>query len=140
MARRFFFVSMGILCLTAAYQLGARSARADVDPTNPGPVLIADIGAWGADGSAWIAQSGGGSWYRQSTNLDLPVPASAVAMIDGESTQNFVLVTNSGAVWRCSGAGSVGSAWKLMPPFPGGPVPVEGSSFGQIKGQFRGGK
>ena len=35
MARKFFYVSLGILCLTAAYQLGAERARADWNAEDP---------------------------------------------------------------------------------------------------------
>jgi hypothetical protein len=36
MAKRFFYLSLGLLCLVAAYQMGAERARADRNGNGPG--------------------------------------------------------------------------------------------------------
>jgi hypothetical protein len=36
MTKRFFYLSLGLLCLVAAYQLGAERARADRNGNGPG--------------------------------------------------------------------------------------------------------
>jgi hypothetical protein len=54
MARNFFFVSFGLLCVVASYQLGADTARADWDRSLAGSVTGAQYDhVFDSDGHAW---------------------------------------------------------------------------------------
>jgi hypothetical protein len=65
MAKRFFYVCAGLLCLTLVYHLGARSATAQA-PGNPIVTMAAQNGGWGvvtANGDFYISGSpNGGTW------------------------------------------------------------------------------
>lgn len=63
-AKRFFFVCAGLLCLAVAYHLGARNAGAQA-PSNP--VVASDGGArvFTANGDVYH-EATGGVWVHQS--------------------------------------------------------------------------
>ena len=117
--KRFAYACVGILALTIAHEIGARGARADVDPTNPGPVLLVGPYSWAADGSCWIFGPIHDQWTRVGER-DLPIPPSDVAMIGGGSS--IYLATHNGQCWKYE------NAWVEMLPFPGGPVSIDHKS------------
>jgi hypothetical protein len=82
MAKRFMFVSFGILCLVAAYQLGAEQARADWDPAVGGSVIGARFEiVYNGAGEAWMLSAPSiGGWSRQPES-DLPVSVSEVKFL-----------------------------------------------------------
>jgi hypothetical protein len=129
MAKRFFYTSLGILCLVAAYQLGAERARADWDPAATGAVAGGDHLYWfSAAGEAWSVSSGG--WQRE-TARDLPIPASQVQFLFMDAAEASLVTTDDvGWYWT---AGS----WASIGPFPGGPVSLDGASWGSVKGGYR---
>jgi hypothetical protein len=137
MAKRFFYLSLGILCLVAAYQLGAERARADWDLQSPGQIVGANgpgESVYTADGTAWFVDPNGGGWIRASDyqplwDLDLPVPAEDVKFLSAS-----VLITKTDEAWWF---GWGPDEWQYVGPFPGAPVPVEKGSWGSIKGRFR---
>jgi hypothetical protein len=64
-AKSFFYVSLGILALAAAYHLGATSAAAQA----PGNPVVATFGGFGvvtASGDVYQAATGGGPWKLES--------------------------------------------------------------------------
>jgi hypothetical protein len=131
MAKRFFYVSFGILCLVAAYQLGAEQARADWDSTTSGVVVGGGGEVWYArDGVAWQLSSD--DTWRRWPEADLPVPFSGVTFFDQEYNGDPVRVTAGDEVWFWQAG-----AWQLADPFPGGPVSLDGASWGKVKVGYR---
>ena len=120
MAKRFAYVSFGILCLVAAYQLGAERATADWDLTSPGQIVGASGPAdavYTADGTAWFVDPEQG-WIKVSDfeplwDLDLPVPAEDVKFLGDK-----VLITKSEDAWLFQWGPD---AWVHAGPFPGTP-------------------
>ena len=137
MAKRFMYVSIGLLCLVTAYQLGAERAKADWDPQAPGQIIGAngpDQAVYTEDGTAWLVDPNGGGWvrardYEPSWDLDLPVPAEEVKFLS-----ESVLITKTDEAWWF---GWGPDEWTYVGPFPGGPVSQEARSWGSTKGQFR---
>ena len=130
MAKRFFYVSMGILALTVAYNLGARSVEADWDPDGMGCVAgVQEHIWWAQSGEAW--ELNGRSWTVRP-EYDLPVSASSVKMT-GNHFGNVALVTTSDDVWVYLS----GSGWQQADPFPGSGTPTTKSLWGDVKRKFR---
>jgi len=124
MTKRIFYLSLSLLCLVCAYQLGADRARADWDTGLPGQVIGLDYKiAWAADGSCWSVEFTG--WERHDVG-DLPVPVGDVKLLSDNT-----LITNSDVAYR-HGEG----AWHYVGPFPGGPVPLQSESWGKVKGRY----
>jgi len=139
LARRFFYVSLGILALAVAYHLGATRATAEWNHSVPGEIVgFASRGgicyAFSQSGQAWGLDSPSG-WTREPT-VDLPVPVSDVKFCVG-STINLFIVTNSDEVWSQDWA----NGWVSMPAFPGGSTGVsaptlEPTTWGKLKGEY----
>jgi hypothetical protein len=126
MARRLFYVSLGILALAIAYTLGANSAGAQ---GRSGAILMMDHNGWVIDSAEQVWNIGAnipGVWDREPV-YDPPVPLSEVQLWSAHA-----LVTSDGHGWYNNGGG-----WVDCGPHPGGPVPVEGSSVGAIKAAYR---
>ncbi|GJM43332.1 MAG: hypothetical protein DHS20C21_01740 [Gemmatimonadota bacterium] len=131
MARRFAYVSFGMLCLVAAYQLGARDARADWDNDGPGFIIGAASGigggrVWTADGKSYRLLGSAG-FERDVEWADLPIPTTNVKLLADD-----ILVSNDDDVWQ--GASSAG--WEYVGRL-GGPVSLAEGSWGETKAQFR---
>jgi hypothetical protein len=127
MARRFFYISLGVLALAIAWNLGAMNARADWDPGGSG--CIAGLHwryVYDYLGRCWhVSESGA---WNPEPGLDIPVPAAQVKFFE-----DMVLVTTTDQVWH-----HVSTGWELADPFPGcGGTALEKSSWGGIKKQFR---
>jgi hypothetical protein len=142
MARRFFFVCLGILCLVCAYQLGADRARADWDLTVPGQVVgggPTNLGVWyTAAGEAWGIRVVGPQQYEwvRADGFDLPVPASEVKFLSSVENAGFIQVlTNDDVAYVLNWV--AGEQWVEVGPFPGGPVPLRGDSWGGVKDRYR---
>jgi hypothetical protein len=128
MARRFFYISLGILCLVAAYQLGAERARADWDQESPGVI-------WGQSGR-WFVTASGEAWegsyvheWQRHPEFDLPIPATEVKFYAGRS----ILLTKDEVLWEQDPGGQ----WVEVGPFPGGPVTSPSGSWGKVKESYR---
>jgi hypothetical protein len=80
MARKFFYVCAGLLCLALAYHLGARSATAQA----PGNSIVAafpasyplQFVAVTANGDFFGAERVGGPWVHYSNVFSGPTPAN----------------------------------------------------------------
>ena len=137
MARRFFYVSLGILALALAYNLGASRTEAQSSGTTVVLGLAGDV-VWDGSGQAWEIQSA--SQWDRVPEWDVPVPAAEVLFIQtrGSGFIGFFadLGTANGEVWGFN-SNSPAPHWTYRGQVPGSPVPVEGSSFGAIKGSYK---
>lgn len=131
LARRFLYVSLGILALSIAYHLGVASARADWHLAASGSIKgLAAIWAHDDAGQAWELRSSG--WLRRPER-DLPMPVSDVKFMDG----GYSLITVSDEGWVYSD----GTGWISCGSFPGSATGVqsprvEESRWGKLKGSF----
>jgi hypothetical protein len=136
MTKRLFYLSLSLLCLVAAYQLGADRAMAEWDNGAPGQLLggaFADGGPWvafTAEGEAWSVTPAVG-WTRYQ-DLDLPVSATEVKFLDSNG-DIFVLITTDDVAWEYV----TGMGWFELGAFPGGPVPLKTDSWGKAKDRYR---
>jgi hypothetical protein len=146
MARRFFYTSLGLLCLIAAYQLGAGGARADWSPNVAGQIIGGDMSAanqsrwYTASGEAWKLSSSGWERGEWETRIDLPVPASQVKFLAGEPASigfGIHLITMDDVAWTIFTVGPSNGEWQELGPLPAAPVAVEGESVGGVKGRYR---
>jgi hypothetical protein len=126
MAKRFAYISFGLLCLVAAYQFGASQA---VGSAAGSEILAMDHSGWFLDssGQVWnVVTPALGSWTRWPT-YDCPVPVSEVKYWGAHS-----LLTWADVAWAHDGFN-----WHEVGPFPGGPVTVDDESWGRMKERFR---
>ncbi|GJM43331.1 MAG: hypothetical protein DHS20C21_01730 [Gemmatimonadota bacterium] len=133
MAKRFAYVSFGILSLVAAYQLG--TVRASADWSGVGQIVGAS-GSFAYDSGGRIWRVGTDGWERWSPDLDLPVSPSEIKLLTkaGGLTEANVLITKDDELWAFHG---YDNEWKYVGPFPGGPVSIDKQSWGATKGSFR---
>jgi hypothetical protein len=129
MARRLFHLSLSLLCLVAAYQLGAERARAEWNGTASGSVIggfsNGSTAFWyTGSGEAWSLNAGVG-WERVA-EWDLPVPFSEVKFMD-----EHAIITTADEGWLL-----VSNTWQSFGQFPGGPVPLQKEPWGKIKGRY----
>ena len=127
--KRFAYAAIGLLALTIAHEIGARTARADYNH-NGWVVGVTSSGvAWNALGEAYAAGAG---WIRLPEN-DLPVAPGDVKSLAGHGSA-VTLVTTTDVVWmKPSGP----HPWTMMEPLPGGPVSITPKSWGAIKEDYR---
>ncbi|MFN0150505.1 MAG: hypothetical protein ACKVU1_07330 [bacterium] len=138
LARRFFYVSLGILALSIAYHLGVNRAEAEWNQNASGQIVgfVGDGGGGGlaitSSGEAWRVEPTVG-WTR-TPGGDLPqeILASEVAFFDGSASGGYVIVTSSDEVWV-----NYGSPWRSVGALPGGTNATEATSWGKLKGSFR---
>ncbi|MBZ0269316.1 hypothetical protein K8I85_14275 [bacterium] len=138
MAKRFMYMSIGVLCLVAAYQIGVERARAEWSVGTGGQVIGGGVSAtaesiwYGTSGEAWTMSSSG--WVRQAA-FDLPVASSEVEFLDsGDGHSKVVhLITTADVGWICVD----GEGWQEIGPFPGGPVALDQESWGKVKAKHR---
>jgi hypothetical protein len=119
--KRFAYTSFGLLCLAAAYNIGAQHARAEWNAAPAGRVVGGHGNFWyNTEGQAWNCQVSSGfvRWPEQ----DLPVPVAEVRFMDAG-----YLVTTSDDVWE------FGDGWQLIGTFPESPVTVRSDTWGAIK-------
>jgi hypothetical protein len=134
MAKRFAYVSFGLLCLVAAYQLGAGRARADWNVT--GTIVGGDFRTYfAANGEAWTLNEGSRAWERNPTE-DLPVPASNVKFFSqsGWIGGYGYLVTTSDEGWVKGGGPA---PWEYVGQLPG-PVALPSEFWGRTSQESRG--
>ena len=130
MAKRFFYISLGILALTIAYNLGAGTANAGNagDPFPIGNMVAVHEGQiLSEDGAIWACDASG-SWFHAGA---VPIPTSDVAHYTP-----YIVVSRTGDVYRSPMTNN--DDWILTDPFPGsGGTATEKSSWGDIKKEFR---
>ena len=139
-ARAFFFVCLGILCIVAAYHLGARTAGAQsgtciiaggVRPWRTGSTDMLYVTAVGSDRSV----------YYQGTAVGGPVPGSAPIVAAGSADGPVVeVLLGDGGIYVLDPPGE-GTTWRYYGSACGGscgcgPVPAQGISIGQLKAKY----
>ncbi|HXJ69440.1 MAG TPA: hypothetical protein VNM39_11080 [Verrucomicrobiae bacterium] len=134
MARKFFYVCMGLLCVCAALGVGFRAARAQ----NSGVRYFAGVGG----ASAAVI----GRTILVITNQG-PTASPFPDAVPGSADIASVLVFNAGYVppsttvvlvngdvyYRDGGA----ATWSFMGTYGGSPIPAREESWGQLKSRYR---
>ena len=123
MARKFFYVCSGILMLALAYHLGASTAGAQ--------------GAQGAqfrvlDSSQMYVESGGQVYYLTATGWAQPSglpPVPVSSLVAGHAPY----ITQEGTGWWLDGYQNEWRSFRL----PGGPIPAQRETWGQVKARYR---
>ena len=136
MAKKFFYVCMGMLALVAAAGVGFNAARAQVG----GPTYFAGVG--GAS-----AEVVGRNLLFLSTGLSNPIPTPFPEPVPGSSDIVSVLVYNAGYgvpattvvlangdTYHWNGAQP---RWDLVGSFGGTPVQTLSRTWGQVKSRYR---
>jgi hypothetical protein len=134
---RFLQAAIGIFLLTAAFQMGAMSTRAEwAGPTTGriwGVAQVSGARIFDAQGQNWFAQPGVG--FRQDTAwMDFPIPVSDVKILDGGDGQGSpILVSIHDEVWVTP---SLDNGWQhvgVLDP----PTAVGENTWGKVKSFFR---
>jgi len=120
-SRTFLHVSLGILALVIAYNLGARSATAQ-----PTMQFIPQGYTVFIGGQGWAISTTG--WYPLSASDLPPVALSSLAALSGSHA-----ITQSGECWLKYNGGE----WMNMGVPPGSPTPARVESFGAVKARYR---
>lgn len=129
LARRFFHVCAGLLCLALAYHVGAQKATAQA-----GIASWAGVGAWACaidgEGNLYAMERDGGPtrvWMN-------PPPAGGVVAVEVADNAAYIVRAN-GDVYRAF----VNGPWALTGNlFSGGPTPVQRELWGSLKARYRG--
>ena len=142
-AKSFFYACAGIFLLVAAYTLGARQARADLDHGSGSHVIgfEAADGTGGlfvalrSDGTQWQRDGiTGGEWRQTPVGLP-PVPIEDVIFWNGRSYGGPSCMTKDGYAWQWStSTGWVRSTDVLPTP----PIAVHQKTWSGVKEGYRG--
>ena len=134
MAKRFMYLSIGLLCLVAAYQLGAVNAEAEWDCSAAPGFCGGWAGMWfDSSGLAYSGMVHNGG--QREPDYDLPVPPGEVAFLEGSTFIGYLL-TKSGEAWYHDDGGTT-TEWQYLTTLPGGPVSQQSESWGGVKGRHR---
>lgn len=127
-ARRFLFISLGILALSIAYHLGGDIARADRDDSNLGAIrLCTGPAVVSQAGEMWVFRGGGGTgFWERFPLLNPPVPTSEIKFY--ESGGQLIITRSDEAWWFSNGN------WANYGAPPLSPTPTKSPSWGQLKG------
>ena len=132
MAKRFFFVCAGLLCLALSFHLGQVTAQAQSGATiEGGNIGFVQAGSFPrATGCVdrifrWMGENG-------ALHEDLPVPVPGTQRIIATDPFGTVLLENGD--WYKWGADS----WVLIGNLSGGPTPAQRKTWGAMKFRYRG--
>ena len=129
-AKRFFYVCAGLLCLALAYHLGARSAGAQLGATIEGAGIDRGTASVAVNRVVYRAGTSGGIGQMA---CGTPVPGTS-PILATSAYQEVWAITADGKGYVDSGACS----WRLAADFGAlGTVPVEGQSWGSVKARYR---
>ena len=130
MARKFFFVCAGFLCLVISYQLGYRNAHAQSD----GLLSVGVLDTQWSNGFATVVGRtlirASGSPLQFGPPLP-PIPGTA-SIIAVKGADPIAMLSN-GDVWRWDNGGS----WVLMGNMIGGATSSHSQSWGAAKVRYR---
>jgi hypothetical protein len=134
-AKAFFFVCLGLLCIVAAYHLGASSAGAQVGAAIQG----LEVGPGGVitfvrSGVFYSSPNGRAGPYPTPA----PVPGGSPVMATaagGDGVQGMV-VLEDGSVYGYDGIYS--GTWQLLSNILGNATAAAQPTWGQLKSQYRG--
>lgn len=137
--KRFMYLSISILCLSLSlmigFHFGVRSAGAQIaDPSPTGTIVVVcespqnRLSVLNRAGEYW--ELDGSGWVGPITGL-APLP---VSVFDIKYWSEYSLITESEEGWYWDGV-----RWRSAGPAPGptsGVVPVESTTWGQLKGKY----
>ena len=140
LAKRFFYVAAGILCLALTYHLGARSAGAQAGGGEG--MGIDDTGSGGS--GAWASACVNRIFYSMHPaasgepldRFDVAVPVPGTSPVVGTTCfgwRSAVVLLANGEIW-----GSNGDRWEYGGNLFGGATPAQQESFGSLKAKYRG--
>jgi hypothetical protein len=127
MAKRFFYVCLGILALAVAHHLGARSAQGQATQFR----MIEDLVAVVGDRVYYLDPINDPVGWKELPwgGLDLPpVPKNTIVSY---SRNGSITITDSGEGWR-----RVSGVWESLGFLPG-VTGVENTSWGAVKARYR---
>ena len=128
MAKKFMFVCVGLLALTAAFLLGAQFGRAEyVDHSTTGVVAGGGGNVLLDNGEVWYYDDSEFEWTHNPAD-NLPVPLSTIKFWAGR-----YYVDTANQMWRHDPDGS----WFNCGTPPMGGIATQPSSWGSIKAQFK---
>jgi hypothetical protein len=134
MAKKFFYVCAGLLCLAGAYALGARKAGAQGGcQIVAGDTYNTEEFAATADGRIY-ARGPNGPW---TLGRSVPVTSPVVSLVVqfGQIPPNpfFYVYCQDGTVWECDGYSGISTSTNVC----SGPVPANQRSWGAVKERYR---
>jgi hypothetical protein len=129
MAKKFFFVCAGFLCLVVAYHLGASSAQGQGALTVDGSHIDCDRGA---NGTVLYTGVVGRTFYWNGSAVPPPIPGSARAVATCGGYGFYVVVLENGDVYRGTDA-----QWTYDGNLVGAPTPAQGTTWGSVKMRYR---
>ena len=133
-ARRFFYVSGALLCLTLAYHFGATNAKAQAYDR------IVDVGRQ-PDGQTFAVTERGiifsnpGNCQPWSAVSQLPPGQIPVSIVDGAGGTVGIACAD-GSVWVVQGSGTTISVSACSNVFAGQPTPRK-TTWGEVKSGYR---
>lgn len=127
MAKRFFYVCAGLLCLALTYHLGARRSSAQ-----------AGLGIEGGNLGTWNTCAVGRTFYYQVGGLFVPEPIPGTDRVVATGGAPVRVMLENGDVYVYPGDPSGGSSWQFVGNMIGSPISVEPSSWGSVKARYRG--
>jgi hypothetical protein len=124
-AKRFMYVSIGLLALTVAFEWGASTARGQAS----GFRVIGSGTVVAGDAVYFLDTANAPEGWRQLPYASItlpPVPASSLV----NYSSGFLAITDSGEGW-----GKVGGVWTNLGPVP--TTPTLQSTWGGVKAKYR---
>jgi hypothetical protein len=128
-SRTFLHVSLGILALVAAYQLGARTAKAE-------PGIVSAGGFDHISASRALAVIGRKLYDSTEPAPTATIPGTADVMAvsrPNTGTALYSVLLADGTVWGCPSNGG----WTLLATIAGSPTPARQESMGAVKARYR---
>jgi hypothetical protein len=127
MAKRFFYVCLGILALAVAHHLGARSAQGQATQFRMVEELVAVVG----DKVYLLDAANEPYGWKELPGLGLDLPPVPKNTIVSYSRNGGTTVTESGEGWQ-----KVSGTWVSLGFLPG-VTGVENTSWGAVKARYR---
>ena len=124
-AKRFFYVCAGILCLALAYHFGAVRAEGQAAGFR---ILDSNNLLVGAAGTIYEIGPVGWRSYLGRGNTAPPVPVSSLVQYNGCSA-----VTEAGEGWQCNGNTGEWTSIGFLP----GATPATHETWGGVKARYR---
>ena len=134
-AKRFFYVCAGLLCLALVYHLGAMNASAQAG----GPFVV---GSFDPDSDPLVIDSAGQMWMMGRANNPgvrvgpVPLPKSGTVL---EATCSVVAGSFDGYVLYADGDAYMfnRTQWIFLGNVVGGPTPSTRETWGTVKSRYR---
>jgi hypothetical protein len=128
MAKKFFYVCAGLLCLALSFQFGAQSAVGQSTPV----IEAVDCG------SGTVSAIVNGVWEQVDPTTgairqSAPVPVAGQVIATGSSYG--VIVYENGDIYQWGGGPIAG--WTRTGNLVSGPTPAKAESFGSVKARYR---